>query len=260
MIKRFILFLVLFLLTSCQTVKYEVKKYELKTPADNKIAGIYDLTTIDYNQSEKYLTPGKQSGISDVNFEKIQKSIGKIEKQDMPGIARVFRWYTRYFKSAAGGGRSIGQITADEIIDKKEIDGCHSASLILSSVLRKYGYPAVMIDTASIKWAKDYKNSPGGMFIGHVLSEIYVNGRWILLDTNGKYIDNYDPYNPYIPSDNPVTSPSPLGLFVMRKGIDTWGYGVTYSDKIRDLMIEFAGKLDTIKPYLNNPGYIWKSL
>jgi hypothetical protein len=213
---------------------------------------------IDYANPNLYLCPGEQSDLKDEYVNIVSSETGvPINNPTMANLTKIFQWYIDHFTSYAGGGALIGKVTANQIFETHLISGCHDASLIISSLLRKFGFPAVMIDTASIQWAFDYHNGLTQSFVGHVLSEIYVDSKWILLDTNGAYISNYNPYNPYIPPLNPGYSPTPIGLYVMLKGIDTWGYGIRSPDDLRVVMIDFADKVKSTCSILSDPGYHW---
>ena len=224
------------------------------------IIGIYDINTIDYSNPEKFLNPGKQSDLKDKYLDEIKSVVGDMNKKDMTGIAKIFAWYQRYFTTETAGGAMIAQYTINDLYENRKIYGCHSASLILASVLREFGYPAILIDTSSIDWAYKYNSGTADGMVGHVMTEVFVEGRWILLDTSGKYITNYNPKILFIPPEHKDEGPSPKGLFVMRKGIDHWSYGVTKPEDVEKLMKAFAKEVKNVEKYLINPGYKWETL
>ncbi len=59
-----------------------------------------------------------------------------------------------------------------------------------------------MIETALVSWAYRYHNGTTTSFSGHVMSEVYVGNKWVLLDNDGSYVYDYDPLNPYINTRN----------------------------------------------------------
>jgi hypothetical protein len=101
-----------------------------------------------------------------------------------------------------------------------------------------------MVDTAGIQWAKDFADNQTRSFSGHVFLEVFVENRWILMDsTTGEYIEVYDYRNPIIP----ITKPDePLGYFVLFKGIDPADYGVTDARSLNERMIQFSLCVDKI--------------
>ncbi|MCX6029145.1 MAG: hypothetical protein NT169_07555 [Chloroflexi bacterium] len=78
---------------------------------------------------------------------------------------------------------------------------------------------------------------------------MFVAGKWVLVDsTNNWYVENgYDPANPIIPLQGGIAGPNEeaYGFYVMRKGMDTWGYGVRSVTELNRLMEESARQLTT---------------
>ena len=214
----------------------------------------YDVSFgIKYDSTENYLTPGDISDLSESNLNEIIAAIGTPE-YSINGIKSVFNWFNATFTFQNAGGNMIGKKTIDELYESKVFYGCHSASLILSSVLREFGFPAVMIETADVQWAYDYSAGTAQYFKGHVMSEIYVNNEWILLDINGKYMDNYDYLNPYI------KMPNYSCLFVYTKGKDIWDYGVFDESDTHNFMIIFSDNIICYEPMFSSNNYQWKNL
>ena len=118
---------------------------------------------------------------------------------------------------------------------------------------RELGYPVVMVDTASIAWAKQFQSGQKESYVGHVFIEVFVAGKWVLVDsTNNWYVENgYDPTNPTIPLKGGIagSSEETFGFYVMRKGTDTWGYGIRSASELNRLMEESARslKIETLR-------------
>ncbi|MFC2151559.1 PKD domain-containing protein [Bacteroidota bacterium] len=208
---------------------------------------------IDYNDPDKYLIPGNMSDLSDLYLNEIKNLIGTPE-YSINGIKTVFNWFNSNFTFQNAGGAMIAQKTIDELYENKIFYGCHSASLILSSVLRELGFPAVMIETADIQWAYDYSAGLVDYFGGHVMSEIYVNESWILLDINGMFVESYNTLDPYI------KMPDGSALFVYAKGIDIWDYGVLNEVDTHNFMIDFSENLICYESMFFSNNYQWKNL
>lgn len=207
---------------------------------------------IDYNIPEKYTINGKESEISDQHFQDIDKELG-IKTKNLSDIQKIYLWKNSNFKSAAGGGVLIGKVTVNEIIEKKELTGCHDHALLMASILRKYGFPVVIVDATGIQWALDYPDKVD-YFSGHVFIEVYVNNQWILIDsTGGSYVSNYDPSNRVIPIN---MGPESKGYYVMLKGLDPNDYGIYDSDQLNNLQIEYSNLLKRNYVNLKYPNYI----
>ena len=119
---------------------------------------IYDFTFgINYNDPGKYLIPGEQSNLNDIYKQEIQEAVGDpVDTIDY--ILELCHWINQHFEFEDAGGAMMGVKTAEELWEIKKFYGCHSLSLIISSTFREFGIPAVMIETAGVQWAYEYKN------------------------------------------------------------------------------------------------------
>jgi len=147
-----------------------------------------------------------------------------------------------------------GLNTVDELFEIKTFYGCHSLSLIISSVLREFGFPAVMIETAGVSWGYDYNDGNIHYFSGHVMSEIYIESKWILLDNNCTYVEEYDPMNPYISATNTMER---TGYFVFAKGIDIWDYSGHDDSFTYNEMIKFSENIYCFEDMFDSVNYNW---
>jgi hypothetical protein len=239
-------FLVLFIIT-CNKDKNE-DPFECNFNIDT-----LDFTFgIDYDNPENYLIPGEQSDLSEEYSELLSNDIDT-PVTDIEGVLQVCHWINRNFTFEDAGGNMAGVNSVDELFEIKTFYGCHSLALLISSVLREYGIPAVMIETADIQWAYDYKEGSVDYFRGHVMSEVYINNTWILLDNNCTYVSDYDPGNPYIP----VMNPNEKGLFVFAKGVDIWDYRGNNSSFTHDKMTDFSNNIYCYEDLFYTTNYKW---
>ena len=171
-----------------------------------------------YDNPSRYLSPGEQSNLNDSYGNEIYEAIG-IPEDSIAYILEVCHWINQNFTFENAGGGMIGKPTVNELFESKVFYGCHSEALLISSILREFGFPAVMIETFDVKWAYDYHAGRTQDFAGHVMSEIFVENKWILLDNDGTYVEEYDYSDPFISTKHPSS-----GLFVFAKGLDTWDY------------------------------------
>jgi hypothetical protein len=207
---------------------------------------------IDYMSPDNYLVPGEQSEVDQPYLDEIRISIG--DPVDSIGyILNVCEWINQQFSFINAGGGMIGQITVNELFELKEFYGCHSQALLISSVLRSFGFPAIMIETADVQWAYDYHSGKVDYFAGHVMSEIYVENNWILLDNNGFYVQDYDPLNPFIPEINYP----PEAYFVFAKGIDTWDYSNKVQSFTHENLIFIAENIYCYEDLFHTITYVW---
>lgn len=107
--------------------------------------------------------------------------------------------------------------------------GCASHALVFANLARACGIPAVYVKSTRHEWIREYvATGKTGNFSGHVFLEVYVDGKWKLLDAQGMRIwDDYDVKDPELPG----------GLLAYEKGWDH--YAMVHSAR-RDLYIKEA--------------------
>ncbi|MBU2573444.1 MAG: transglutaminase-like domain-containing protein [Elusimicrobia bacterium] len=194
----------------------------------------------DYGKPELYLKQGTQSFLSSGTAAQISGELALPSGADhIRTLSALYFWLMDAFTGEALGGRTVGKTTAEGLIKNRKLGGCHDYALVFSAALRTLGYPALMADAASIRWAKGYK--PGSATYGHVFVEVYAGGKWLLVDAvTGRMILDYDPSNPVIPL---YLDREPKGFYALMKGPDPEAYGVNSIDSLHRAMEEFAQKL-----------------
>ncbi len=157
----------------------------------------YTAFGVDYRHPQQYLTQGDQTQISDPSVLDALRA----EEQSIEHLGKIYRWLKAEFEGYKGGGRTIGVVTVDQLLEERRLSGCNDHGLVFAAVARHLGYPAIMVITNSIAWIDQYQEGEVEGFVGHVFVEIYMNGKWVLIDsTNGWYVEEgYDPTNPVIP-------------------------------------------------------------
>ena len=248
----FSLLIFLLITFSCKKTDNGLDNNEKDYPCNLNMEN-YDYSfRIEYDNRQLYLTPGTQSDLNNEYLEEIRRDIGTPEFS-IPGILNVCDWFNHNFSFENAGGGMIGKKTVNELYESKTFYGCHSAALVISSILREFGFPTVMIETASVEWAYDYYNGDTQSFSGHVMTEVYVLEKWILLDNNGTFVENYDFTNPFISTMNDQD------LFTYAKGKDIWDYGVRDESDTHILMINFSDNIGCFEDKLNSVNYEWSS-
>jgi hypothetical protein len=193
---------------------------------------------IDYGHPEKYLAQGEQTRLSNpAMLDTLRR-----KEQSIAHLGEIYFWIKREFTPWSAGGSTIGVATTDQLFKERRLGGCHDWGLVYASIARELGYPTVMIDTMGIAWAKGFLAGKKGPYLGHVFVEVFVLGKWVLVDsTNNWYVEeNYNPADPIIPLK---MGDETEGLFVIRKGVDTWGYGIRSNNELTRLMEDSARQL-----------------
>jgi len=211
---------------------------------------------IDYDNPEKHLVPGEQTRISSeqtINALRAKLGGGK----GLECLKNLFLWMRQSFSTYSGGGKSIGKVTIDQLLEAKNMSGCHDWGLVFSGVARYLGYPAIMVDAAGIAWAEQFKAGKTASYSGHVFVEIYVTSKWILVDsTTGEFVREYQPSNPVIPITKKQIEEK--GYYAILKGRDTWDYGVKEPAALFHEMQSFSFSADLGK--LEIPSYLVEQL
>jgi hypothetical protein len=192
---------------------------------------------IDYDSPEKYLEPGEQSKISSQEtIDMIRARLGK--SSGLEGLRDLYLWKKQEFDAFQGGGKLIGKTTINLLLDKRKLSGCSDDALVFSAVARYLGHPTIMVDTAGLEWAENFKLRLTTSYVGHVFVEVFIAPNWILVNpTSGEFIMEYDPSNPVIP----ITSgDEKSGYYAILKGKDMWDYGVREPDMLKKKLREFA--------------------
>ena len=251
-------FILVIIITSLLSCKIDNNSNVVDSPCNLNMEN-YDYSYgIEYDKPGIYLIPGEQSDLDDEYLEEIRNIISTPEK-NIASIKTICQWFNHNFTFTNAGGSMIGKKTVNELYESKTFYGCHSAALVISSVLREFGFPAIMIETASIGWAYDYYDNTSQGFVGHVMAEVYVSDKWILLDNDGTYVEDYNCMNPFISTTTKRYPYNQQGLFVYAKGIDIWDYGVTEESDTHSMMINFANNIGCFEDTFNSVNYYWKN-
>jgi hypothetical protein len=231
--------------TATQTPTPELTPRDTRTPTTEPTPVPYQgAFGIDYTQPDRYLDQGQQSHISDPGVLDPLRS----DARSLANLGEIYRWLKREFTAYAAGGKTIGVVTVDELLAERRLGGCHDHGLVYAAVARELGYPALMARTVSIAWVERFQAGEPGPHVGHVFAEVYLDGRWLLIDsTNGWYVERgYDPAAPVIPLRGSIAGSSKevYGFYVERKGIDTWAFGIHSPAESMQSMDDLAGQLD----------------
>ena len=212
---------------------------------------------IDYANPDQYLEPGEQTNISSPEVVDPLRS----DEKSISHLQRIFQWLKKEFEPYSAGGNTIGVVTTDQLLEEGRLGGCNDHGLVYVAVARELGYPAVLVITNSIAWMELYQMGEAEQYVGHVFVEVYLDGRWVLIDsTNGWYVEEgYGPSNPVIPLQGSIAGSSEevFGFYVTNKGIDQWDMGIR-SRSDRYVTMEEVASLIALES-LEYPTYTFES-
>jgi len=207
---------------------------------------------INYTNPDSFLIAGSQSVLDSTYILELSELFSD-PSNNIEFVKTIAQWVNNSYSWIDTGGAKVGLVTANELYEKKELYGCHSAALMIAAILRAFNFPVVMIETASVDWAYKYKKGKTQNFIGHVMNEVYIESNWILLDNKGDMALEYDPDLPYIYRGIPGVR----HLFVFAKGKDTWDYYEKSNSDTHAMMIFFSDNIYCYTPYLYTNKYEW---
>lgn len=214
-----------------------VFSYHSKVNCEDKMPDKrFPVKNVDHSDPSKFALPTVQTKLSPEVVEKINRLFPG--DNDMERIKKVHSWVRENFERYRGKGRMVAKQSAQEIYDGRKLSGCNDWGLLQTAILRSLKFPVVFMNAANINWAKKYRKDPSGSggFSGHTFLEIYVKGRWILMDsTTGQYIEDYDYNDPVLHIHKERG-----GYFVYQKGLDHWSMGVKSIEDNEKIMRDFA--------------------
>lgn len=214
---------------------------------------------VNYANPKEYLVQGEQSQISN------PKALEPLysDEKNLDHLGYIYCWLKNEFTTYSAGGRTIGVVTVDQLLEDRRLGGCHDHGLVYAAVVRELGYPAVMVRSVSIAWINKFQadEEEAELHIGHVFVEVYLNDKWVLIDpTNGLYVeDNYNPAKAVIPLKGHIAglTEEMYGFYVEHKGIDTWAFGIHSQTDSTESMDELARQLNLEN--IKYPEYIFHS-
>lgn len=228
---KWVFFLVLILIFNL-TVNF-------KTAESAETTGVFKgyFNNVDYSKPEIYTISGEQTKIT----KEIQDIADKFNNnRDISTIKEIYQWMRKELKY--GEGEKFRR-TSEEIFESRVVTGCTDNGLAFIALTRAKGIPSVFIQTGRIDWIeKLVKNSPdAGYITGHILVEVFIDGKWYLVDsTSGKLFINYDRNNLSLCD----------GYYVFAKSIEVWDSGVKNESENHGAMTLVFKNFD-IKKYIN---------
>ncbi len=114
-------------------------------------------------------------------------------ESDADSIRNVLLWMDRNLKYDEA--KAYQWRNYDDVIREKSYGGCADQGIVCGVLLKGAGIPAVWVKTMDVAWIWNFKKGhPFTSWSGHVFLEVYVNGKWSLLDPGGKTL--YQDYSP----------------------------------------------------------------
>ena len=153
---------------------------------------------IDYESPTKYIVIADSLGDHDAILK--QASALK-DTDDRKSLANILRWMGTHMKYDAD--RAYEWRNFDTVVSQRCYGGCADQAIVCGVLLQGVGIPTVWVKTMDVDWIWDFKNKrPFNSWSGHVFLEIYIDGKWVLLDPGASRIyTNYSPSSRILPGN-----------------------------------------------------------
>jgi hypothetical protein len=163
--------------------------------------------SVDYSNPAKYLEIKDSLGTRAQITSRAAELKGD---SDLDTIQNVLNWMDRNLKYDADSAYSWRNF--DDAIKEKTYGGCADQGIMCGVLLKGARIPTVWVKTMDVSWIWDFKKERKfKSWSGHVFLEVYVDGKWMLLDPGAKMI-----YRDY----SPKTRILPGNRFAYHKGND----------------------------------------
>ena len=142
---------------------------------------------IDYVSPSKYLDIAKNLGDQEAIA---AQAILLKGSDDRKTLANILRWMDTQLKY--DGDRAYEWRNFDTVVSENCYGGCADQAIVCGVLLKAAGIPAIWVKTMDVNWIWDFKKSRHfNSWSGHVFLEIFLEGKWVLLDPGASriYVD-----------------------------------------------------------------------
>ncbi len=142
---------------------------------------------IDYASPQKYLaiadSLGDRTAIT-------SQSESLKDDDDRITVANILRWMDQRLSYDAE--RAYKWRNYDTVVSEGCYGGCADQAIVCGALLQGAGIPTVWVKTMDVDWIWDFKKQrPFESWSGHVFLEVFLDGKWTLLDPGSSriYVD-----------------------------------------------------------------------
>ena len=142
------------------------------------------VNTIDYANPSRYLQIAPSLGSLDaISSQALKlKSLSNIDT-----IRNIVKWMHQNLQ--CDETKAYAWRNFDDVMREKTYGACADEAITCGVLLKAAGIPAVWVKTMDVSWIWDFKKGrPFSSWSGHVFLEVYMNGKWALLDPGGEMI------------------------------------------------------------------------
>ena len=145
---------------------------------------------IDYSHPDAYLPLNPHFGDKD-HIMKIAVALGGKTPEEK--LASIYKWVHSHLTYEADSPYEWRDF--DRLVHDANYGGCADYSVVFGSLARGCGIPTVWVKTLDVDWIRDFKTlGKEAQWNGHVFLELFIHGRWMLLDDTAMLLyREYDP-------------------------------------------------------------------
>ena len=161
-------------------------------PTTSAESPVPSFTRINYAEPDRYLVLHPSFGDPD----KIRQLAAPLRADSAEKtFDRIGRWITKTLKYDANAAYEYRDV--DAACKAKVYGGCADHAIVFTALARACGIPAVFVKTMDVDWIREFRTTGTcKVWSGHVFLEVFVNGKWRLLDASAMQL--YDDYTPTI--------------------------------------------------------------
>lgn len=198
---------------------------------------------ISYRPARAWLKEGTQTRVTP----SVKRLAEKLRGDDpWVTLRRIHRWVVAHAsRQKKNRGELLRNRTASQLLASRKLTGCGDWGVLLAALFRGAGIPTVYVEAIKKDWARRWADGTvTGSHAGHVFLEVFVDGKWILIDsTEGSYWRGYDRSDPNLPR----------GYYAFAKGKDPWSFGVKSYGALKASLEAIAEQMSLEK--LKEPDY-----
>lgn len=154
--------------------------------------------SIDYASPTTYVVIADSLGDRDA-IAKQAEALKAVD--DRTTLANILRWMETHL--TYDGDLAYEWRNFDNVVSERCYGGCADQAIVCGVLLKSAEIPAVWVKTMDVDWIWDFKKGrPFNSWSGHVFLEVYLDGKWVLLDPGASriYVD-YSPRSRILPGN-----------------------------------------------------------
>lgn len=162
---------------------------------------------IDYASPSQYLVVADSLGDREAIAKLATELKGSESRKTLENVLAWIDSNLKYDQKLAYEWRDF-----DTVVSQRCYGGCADQAIVCGALLQSAGIPTVWVKTMDVEWIWDFKKKrPFTTWSGHVFLEIFLDGKWVLLDPVASII-----YTDYSPKSRIL----PGNRFAYHKGTD----------------------------------------